>query len=79
MVALCAQVGDTAHIDMNETPTTTTRKRGRPATGITKSRPSMTIDELLMNQVRRAAARDCMSVSGYVQRALQQALASQRS
>jgi post-segregation antitoxin (ccd killing protein) len=63
---------------MNETPTTTTRKRGRPATGITKSRPSLTIDELLMNQARRAAARDCMSVSAFVQRAIQQALTNSR-
>jgi len=49
-------------------------KRGRPATGSTKIKPSITIDIRLMARIRIAAAKQGISVSAFFENALREHL-----
>jgi predicted HicB family RNase H-like nuclease len=46
------------------------RKAGRPATGITKTKPSITIDRETEQQARKAAMAEGISFSAWVERAV---------
>lgn len=43
---------------------------GRPATGITKESPSLTIDRSLMQKARKAAFKEGISLSAWVENAV---------
>ena len=47
-----------------------TTKAGRPATGITKVKPGITLDAKLVAKAKRQAFRQNLSFSQYVERAL---------
>jgi len=47
-----------------------TTKAGRPATGITKAKPGLTIDRKLIERAKKAAFKESMSLSAYVERAI---------
>lgn len=49
---------------------TTARPPGRPATGRTKAKPGLTIDKRLVAKAKKAAFRENMSLSAYVERAI---------
>ena len=46
------------------------RPPGRPATGITKTKPGLTIDKKLVAKAKRAAFREGISFSQYVEKAI---------
>jgi len=46
------------------------RPPGRPASGITKAKPGITIDRKLMLKAKKAAFRENLSFSAYVERAI---------
>jgi predicted HicB family RNase H-like nuclease len=47
-----------------------TNRPGRPATGTTKAKPGLTIDKRLVAKAKKAAFRENMSLSAYVERAI---------
>lgn len=58
---------------------TTSRPPGRPAKGITKVKPGLTIDRKVVAKAKKEAFRQNMSLSAYVERALARFLESQQS
>ena len=52
------------------------RKVGRPATGITKNKPSITMDRNVETLARRAASDEGMSFSAWVERACRETLST---
>lgn len=51
-------------------------KIGRPATGITKTKPSITMDKKIEKMARKAASLEGLSFSSWVERAVRENLAS---
>ena len=45
-------------------------KPGRPATGITKAKPGLTLDKRLVAKAKKAAFKQNLSLSAYVERAI---------
>jgi predicted HicB family RNase H-like nuclease len=46
------------------------KRPGRPATGVTKSKPGLTIDAKIVEKAKKAAFKQNLSLSAYVERAL---------
>lgn len=44
------------------------KKPGRPATGITKARPSLTIDAKLLKRAKKAAFAEGVALSAWIER-----------
>lgn len=61
---------------MSAKPVKTKRKIGRPATGITKSKPSITMDKKIEKMARKAATLEGISFSAWVERACRSNLQS---
>jgi len=55
----------------------TPTKRGRPPSGVTKAKPGLTIDRKLVAKAKKAAFKQNMSLSAYVERSLAAFIASQ--
>lgn len=51
------------------------RKVGRPATGITKTKPSITMDKKIEKMARKAATLEGLSFSSWVERSVRESLA----
>lgn len=52
------------------------RKVGRPATGITKTKPSITMDKRVEKLARKAAFSEGLSLSAWIERAVRENLAA---
>ena len=61
---------------MSAKQSTQKNKVGRPATGITKAKPSITMDEKLMKRARKAAFAEGVTFSNWVERAVRDNLAA---
>jgi len=60
---------------MSAKPVPQKRKVGRPRTGITKNKPSITMDKRVEKMSRKAALLEGLSFSAWVERACREGLA----